>query len=123
MNPDTAILRVVLRRALANADLSTVPLHFEVVVLDRYLGAPGISIIRTNSVGRVKRDGAWSLDFGIAPDEQMVHVFSGDLLHLPDEDREHWAAHAVSLPASRMMLQMRLAPGSCFDDGEVRPWE
>ena len=29
----------------------------------------------------------------------------------------------VTLPMSRQFLQMRLMPGSCFDDGERRDWE
>jgi hypothetical protein len=42
---------------------------------------------------------------------------------LPPDERDHWAMHAVALPLSERFLQMRLSPGSCFDDGEVRPWE
>ena len=122
MNEDTAVLRVVLRRALTGDDLSNLPVHFERAVLDRYRGGSGFSIIRTNTVGRVKKEGGWSLDFGISPGESQIHVFGGDLLYLPVEEREHWAANAVALPASKNMLQMRLAPGSCLDDGEVRAW-
>jgi hypothetical protein len=116
------ILRVAARRSFAAADAAGLPLHFEVAVLDRYRGVEGVSIIRTDTVGRVRKQGAWNLDFGIAPDETLVHATIGDLLRLPEAEREHWAQHIVSLPASRMFLQMRLAPGSCFDDGEVRPW-
>jgi hypothetical protein len=119
----TLILRVVVRRALAGDDLSNIPIHVEAAVLDRYRGAAGFSLIRTDTVGRLKKEGGWSLDFGIAPDETLLHVFAGDLLRMPLDEREHWAAHAVALPSSKMMLQMRLAPGSCFDDGDVRPWE
>ena len=123
MNEDTMVLRVVLRRGLMSDDLALVPIHFEAVVLDRYRGAPGFSLIRTNSVGRVKKEGGWALDLGIAPDESLVHAFAGDLLHLPVQEREHWASFAVALPSSRMFLQMRLAPGACHDDGEPRKWE
>jgi hypothetical protein len=42
---------------------------------------------------------------------------------LPEEEREHWALHIQTLPMSRTFLQMRLSPGSCIDDGEVRDWE
>jgi hypothetical protein len=107
---------------LAGDDLSNLPLHFEAALLDRYRQAGGFSLIRTNTVGRLKKEGGWSLDVGISPDETLLHAFAGDLLRLPAEEREHWAAHAVALPSSKMMLQMRLAPGSCFDDGEVRQW-
>lgn len=122
MDESTPILRVVVRRALAGDDLSNLPLHFEAAVLDRYRESKGYSLIRTDTVGRLKKEGGWSIDVGISPDESLLHVFTSDLLRLPMEEREHWAAFAVALPSSRMMLQMRLAPGSCFDDGEVRSW-
>ena len=108
---------------LAGDDLSDLPLHLDIAVLGRYRGASGFSLIRTDTVGRVKKEGGWSLDFGIVPEEALIHVFAGDLLQLPAEEREHWAAHAVALPSSKMFLQMRLAPGACHDDGEVRPWD
>jgi hypothetical protein len=120
-----AVYRVAVRRALAAGDPSTLHLHFEVAVLDRYRSgaAAGCSVIRTNTVGRVRKQGGWSLDFGISPDEDMVHVPVEGLLRLPEAERDHWALHAVILPSSRMFLSMRLAPGSCFDDGELRPWD
>ena len=117
-----AILRVVARRAFAAGDASGLHLHFDVGVMERYRTMPGVSLIRTVTVGRVRKEGGWSLDFGIAPDETLVHVTIGDVLRLPEAEREHWAAFAQSLPSSRMFLQMRLTPGSCFDDGEVRKW-
>jgi hypothetical protein len=116
------ILHVAVRRALANGDPAGLPLHFDVSVLDRYR-TDAFSIIRTDTVGRLRKQGAWALDFGISPDERLVHVTIGDLLHLPEAEREHWAAFATTLPASKMFLQMRLAPGSCFDDGELRKWD
>ena len=41
---------------------------------------------------------------------------------LPDDELAHWAAHAGSLAVSEMYLKMQLAPGACYDDGEVRTW-
>ena len=123
MNEETAVFRVVLRRALAAEDLVNLPVHFEAAVLARYRGSAGFSLIRTNTVGRVKKEGGWSLDFGISPGEDLIHVFAADLLRLPGDEREHWAANVVGLPMSKIMLQMRLAPGSCIDDGEVRGWD
>jgi hypothetical protein len=123
MNEDTAILRIVLRRGLLGEELANVPVHFEAADLDRYRTGPGFSMIRTNTVGRVKKEGGWVLDLGISPDETLVHAFAGDLLRLPADEREHWASFAVALPSSRMFLQMRLAPGACHDDGEPRRWE
>ena len=123
MNEETTVFRVLLRRALAAEDLSTLPVHFEISVLDRYRDEAGFTLIRSNTVGRVKKEGGWALDFGIAPGEASIHAFAADLLHLPSDEREHWAAAAVTLPSSKVMLQMRLAPGSCIDDGEIRKWE
>jgi hypothetical protein len=120
---DELLYRVALRRTLAAGEPEQVTLHFEVAVLDRYRGAAGMSIIRTDTVGRVRKQGGWSLDFGISPDEDMIHVTFGQLVTLPDAEREHFAAHACLLPASKMFLQMRMTPGSCFDDGELRSWE
>ena len=123
MNDYESVLRVAVRRSLASGDPSSLPLHFQTAVLDRYRGAPGLSVIRTDTVGRIKKEGAWVLDFGIAPDEALVHVCIADLLAMPDEERVHWSTFATALPSSRMFLQMRLAPGACYDDGEVRSWE
>jgi hypothetical protein len=115
--------RILLRRALRNDDFKNVQLHFEVGVLQRYLGAAGFSIIRTNTVGRIRKQGGWSVDFGIAPDETVIHISQGDVARIPPEERDHWADHAIEQPSSRMFLQMRMAPGSCLDDGDVRNWE
>ena len=120
---ETSVYRIVLRRALAGEDLSSIPLYFDVTVLGRYRGAVGFSLIRTDTVGRLRKEGGWSLDFGIAPDETTIQVFAGDLLRLASEERDYWALNALTLPASRMMLQMRLAPSACHDDGEVRSWD
>lgn len=115
--------RVLVRRALVGDNTTNLQLHFEAAVLQRYLDAAGYTIIRTDTVGRVRKQGGWNLDFGIAPDDSAVHISLGDLPKLPAEEREHWASHALTLPVSKMYLQMRMAPGSCFDDGEVRNWQ
>jgi hypothetical protein len=117
-----AVYRVAVRRALAGGDPAQLQLHFATAVLDRYREGAASSVIRTDSVGRVRQQGGWSLDFGIAPEEDAIHVAWADLQRLPEAERDHWAAHATLPPASRMFLSMRLAPGSCFDDGEVRSW-
>jgi len=122
-NETENVFRVVVRRAFAREDPSNLPLHFEVGVLDRYRGRPGFSLIRTDTVGRLRKEGGWAIDFGIAPGEEAVHANVGDLLALPEEEREHWSGFAILLPASKMFLQMSLAPSACYDDGEVRPWE
>ena len=116
------VYRVAVRRALAAGNASALQVHFDVAVLQRYLGAPGFSTIRTNTVGRVRKEGGWALDFGIAPDEKALHAAFGAMANLPEEERLHWASCALAGPSSRMFLQMRLAPGACYDDGEVRAW-
>jgi hypothetical protein len=117
-----AINRVVVRRALTAGDASLLHLHFDVAVLQRYRESSGFSIIRTDSAGRLRKEGGWAMDFGIAPEEDSIHAQAGDLMRLPEPERDHWAAFALTLPASRTFLSMRLAPGACYDDGEVRSW-
>ena len=116
------VYRVALRRALTAGDATSLQLHFDVAVLERYRESPGFSIIRTNTVGRVRKEGGWSLDFGIAPEEDAVHAAFGEIARLPEDERAHWTSLALAGPSSRMFLQMRLAPGACYDDGEVRSW-
>ncbi len=116
------VYRVAARRALVAGDPALLQLHFVTTVLDRYREGAAFSVIRTDTVGRVRQQGSWSLDFGIAPEEDAIHVAWSDLQRLPESEREHWAAHATLPPSSRMFLSMRLAPGSCFDDGDVRSW-
>lgn len=125
MSPEAdyeSVYRVTARRALAAGDPALLQLHFATSVLDRYREGSAFSVIRTDTVGRVRQQGSWSLDFGIAPEEDAIHVAWADLQLLPESEREHWAAHATLPPSSRMFLSMRLAPGSCFDDGDVRDW-
>ena len=79
--------------------------------------------MRTNTVGRVKSPEGWSLDFGIAEGELLVHTSLVDLnQRLPPGERQHWAQHVVTPAVSRTFLTMRLAPGSCIDDGDLRDW-
>ena len=116
------VYRVAVRRALTAGDASNLQLHFDPSVLDRYRGAAGFSLIRTNSVGRLRKEGGWSLDLGIPPEETSIHASFADLARLPEDERTHWASMSLAGNVSRMFLQMRLAPGACYDDGEVRAW-
>jgi hypothetical protein len=118
----TGIYRVALRRAFEQQDPKLLQVHFDTEVLDRYRGAAGFSVIRTNTVGRVRKEGGWSLDFGISPDEKAIHASWGDLASLPVEELAHWAASALPRASSRVFISMRLSPGACFEDGELRPW-
>jgi hypothetical protein len=122
-NDYETLYRVALRRALASSEPTLLQVHVSVEVLDRYREDKNFSIFRTNTVGRVHKQGGWSLDFGISPVQDMLHVGFGQLVSLPEAEREHFAAHATLLSASKTFLSMRMSPGSCFDDGEVRTWD
>jgi hypothetical protein len=116
-------LKIVYRKAMLSGDPALVQLSFDAAVIDRYRGRPEFQVIRTDSAGRVRKQGAWSIDFGIAEDERTVHSSWHALAHaLPEDEREHWAAHAAGTPVSANFLRMQLSPGSCFDDGDVRTW-
>ena len=116
-------LRLVTRRALTQNDPALLQVAFDASVLDRYRESSAYSVIRTDTVGRVKKQGGWTLDFGIAPGEATIHAPWQTLTALPDVEREHWAAHAAAtLELSEMFLKMQLAPSACHDDGEVRAW-
>jgi hypothetical protein len=109
-------------RALGG-DLGLLHLWFDQSVLDRYRGQPGWRVMRTNTVGRVRSPEGWSLDFGIGDADSLVHTSASELSQrLPAPERQHWAQHVVTPPASRNFLTMRLAPGSCIDDGDLREW-
>lgn len=99
-------------------------LAFEAAVLDRYRSDAGCEVMRTDTVGRVRKQGAFTIDFGIAPGEAVLHASWQALTAvLPEAEREHWAAHAAPATAySEMFLRMLLSPNSCFDDGELRAW-
>ena len=117
-------LLLTYRRVLQQQDPALVQVSFDIAVLDKYHDAAGFSLIRSDTVGRLKREGGWSIDVGIGEEGRSVHASLFDLMHaLPEAERDHWAQHVVSLPLSERFLQMRLSPGSCFDDGEIRPWE
>ena len=116
-------LRLIYRRALATRDGTLTQVSFDPSVVDKYRGQAGYSLIRTNTSGRIKREGGWSIDLGIA-EGGTVHASLRDVLNnIPDGEREHWADHVVGLPMSEAFLRMQLQPSSCFDDGELRPWE
>lgn len=115
-------LRLIYRRVLNNQDPSLTQVVFDPAVLEKYRAAAGYSLIRTNSAGRIKQEGGWSLDLGIG--EQTVHANLRDVMGaIPEAERDHWAEHAVAPPMSANFLQMQLSPNSCFDDGELRAWD
>ena len=117
-------LRLLARRALTSNDPALLQVGFEAAVLDRYRESNAFQVMRTDTVGRVKKQGGWSLDFGIAPGDAAIHAsWQALTLALPEDDRAHWASHTAALyEPSEMFLRMQLSPSSCFDDGELRPW-
>lgn len=92
-------------------------------VLDRYRAQTGVRVLRSNSAGRVRTPGGWSLDFGIADDDRVIHASAADLAQrLPPAERRHWLGYIVAPPVSGIFLVMRLGAGHCMDDGDVRDW-
>ncbi len=94
-------------------------LVFRVSVLDKYLQS-GAKVQRTETVGRVKTV-TWSLDFGIAPEEQTVHTSLSLLSRLPEIERAHWLENLEESPFSSNFLKMQ-GGHSCVDDGGLRDW-
>ena|SRR5579872_5327803 len=120
-NGDPQAVALTLR--VLGGDLGAAHLWFNQRVLDQYRERHGWRVMRTNTVGRLKSPDGWSLDFGIAPDDELVHATTTELTQrLPAAERQHWAQHVVSPATSRNFLTMRLAPGSCIDDGDLREW-
>ena len=115
--------RVALYVRVLGGDLGAAHAWFDLRVLDRYRAQPGWRVMRTNTVGRVKSPDGWSLDFGIGEGDGIVHTSLVDLTQrLPATERQHWAQHLITPAVSRAFLTMRLAPGSCIDDGDLRDW-
>ncbi|HLQ32084.1 MAG TPA: hypothetical protein VK457_05310 [Chloroflexota bacterium] len=105
-----------------NGDIGRVQIWFEPAVLDKYRGQAGVRVMRTNTAGRIRSAG-WTLDFGIADGDGLIHAPLSDVTQrLPEGEREHWAQHVSTLPASRNFLLMRFGGGACIDDGELRDW-
>jgi hypothetical protein len=121
-NADAQTRAVYLR--VFGGDLGAAPLWVDAAVLDRYRGRAGWRVLRTNTVGRVQSPEGWSLDFGIADAERLLHASVSDIAQrVPAAEREHWAQHLVTPAVSRNFLTMRLVPGSCIDDGDLRAWD
>ena len=111
------------RRLLAGGGPEFMQVWFDAAVLDKYRGVADYAVVRTDTIGRVSRPRVWSLDFGIAPDDSLIHLSLSDLVDkLPEAEREHWGDHVFLPPHSALFFQTRLAPASCIDDGELRRW-
>ena len=108
---------------ILGGDFGSAQLWFRSKVLDRYRQQAGFRVMRTDTVGRVRAQGGWSLDFGIADGDRLIHAALADLgQRVPAAEHRHWLEHLQAAPLSRNYLLMRLGGGSCIDDGEVRDW-
>jgi len=112
--------KALFRMALTETP-SLLPVWFDRRVLDAYREDSAYQLVRTNSAGRLKLEGSFSIDFGIPDEEGPIHVAAEALLRLPARERARWLPHLVTLPLSVAFCQMQMAPGSCFDDGDTRP--
>ena len=107
------------KKAIGSPEMAQVV--FLVTVLDRYVESADARVTRTNTVGRVK-GASWTLDFGIAPDEQTVHVpLSALKTRLPEKELAHWLSFADDSRFSQNYLKMQMSH-SCIDDGGYREW-
>jgi hypothetical protein len=106
------------KKSLQQPELAQV--SFVAAVLERYLGQSGVTVRLTNTVGRVKTS-TWSLDFGIAPDEQSIHATIGALQRLPETEQNHWLEHVEAATFSENFLKMQ-GSHACIDVGDIRIW-
>jgi len=114
---------IALYMRVLGGDLGAAHLWFDAHVLDRYREQAGWRVMRTNSAGRLRSPEGWSIDFGIAEADTLLHTSATELSQrLPATERQHWAQHVCTPAFSRNFLTMRLAPGSCIDDGDLRDW-
>ena len=120
---ETSAQQTMLYRRVLQGATGLAQLWFDAAVLDKYRQSAAYKIVRTNTVGRL-RGPQWTLDFGIAGEhDSLIHLSAADAAgRIPEGEREHWAAHAASLPASANSLLMQLTRGACVDDGDVRAW-
>jgi hypothetical protein len=122
-SPRVDAQRTALYLRVLGGDLGAAHLWFDRAVLDHYRAQPGWRLMRTNSVGRLRSPDGWSIDFGIADQDRLIHAPAADLSQrLPVAERQHWAQYLITPATSRNFVTMRLTPGSCIDDGELRDW-
>src|SRR3569833_344100 len=109
--------RILLYRKVMAGEAAAAQLWFDQSVLDQYRGRPGWRVIRTDTVGRVRSPDGWSLDFGIADGDQLVHTSVTDVVErLPAPERVHWLEHLRTLPVSANFIVMRSGAGACISD-------
>lgn len=98
-------------------------LFFDANVLDAYRGRDGFRIIRTDTSGRLSKQGGWSVDFGISgEDDRYIHIPAQAWVHrIPVEEQTHWLQYSLTLPLSENFVRGVIRPG-CIDDGPIRNW-
>lgn len=100
-DPEVALQRQVLSRALKAGDPGRLHLRFDAAVIQRYRELGGSQIVRTRTVGRVALPGRRSLDVSISADGSEVHLPVRDLLdRLPEDEWQHWVDHLIVVPFS-----------------------
>lgn len=110
---------IFVKKVLDQPELGLIVFH--VAVLDRYFGQSGTRVTRTDTVGRVKA-ATWAADFGIAPDEQSIHLPIATLKQrIPQSEQPHWLEHVDATLFSDNFLKM-LSTHACIDDGDFRVW-
>jgi hypothetical protein len=115
-------LALLYGRVLAG-DIGLTQVWFHAAVLEKYRAQTGVRVLRSNSAGRVRTQGGWNLDFGIADDDRLIHASAADLAQrLPAAERRHWLGYIIAPPVSGTFLVMRLGAGHCMDDGDIRDW-
>ena len=115
--------RAIVERAVARGEYGLLTLRFRASVLDRYRERADARLIRTRTVGRIAVVRGWSIDAGIAPDEEEIEVFASDFAErLPESERAHWLDHLAMQPSSANFALMRLSGNACIDDGEAEAW-
>src|ERR1043166_4431022 len=93
---------VALTLRVLGGDLGAQHLWFDQHVLDRYRGQSGWRVMRTNTVGRLRSPDGWSIDFGIAPDDHLLHTTALELSQrLPAPERQHRSEEHTSELQSR----------------------
>src|SRR5574341_2628620 len=108
-------------RILKEGNALLAPVFLRVEVLQKYHETAAYSVVRTDTIGRLRRPGAWMIDFGIAEDEQTIDVTLDDLMHrLPEAERAHWIEHIVTPALSGNFVKAKLSPITCIEDGELR---
>lgn len=115
-------LQQLVSRVMESGKFDQIQVWFESTVLDRYRGDPDCRILRSDSAGRLRGPGGWIINFGISPDDAVIHMPIGTALGISESHRAHWMAHLVGLPVGANFLKMTMTPGACIGDGETRAW-